>query len=308
MKDFNCYGAARCMLHGKRSLRTALVVIALILCSGAYAQVDIHKKWVIGTEQYGLTLIDLSGSDILVKASTASAEDVKESHGANQPGIFYFSDKSVYRVVPSSPTSGDIEIQLKDGSWITDLVYMNLAKEKVTFLFEGEFEWEAHVVNNVEVVNPNTLELNIDDISHVFNFRQEDKSTIKDLCQGKNMARLALLENEEDGLIELWGRGLKLDGTKVVRNGNEEALGIIFKQKVGEYIETAIMFSDKKLLKEYETQLARRWCFPRRTRNIDGTKEVTYADKYWEEESDEPAYILSEDSDGLYTISYFVMD
>ena len=308
MKGINCNGAARRMLHGKRSLRTALVVITLILCTGTYAQVDIHKKWVIGTEQDGLTLIDLSRSDILVKARTASAEDVKESHGANQPGIFFLDDKSVYRVVPSSPTSGDIEIQLKDGSWITDLMYMNLTKNKVTFLFEGEYEWEGHVVNNVEVVNPNTLELNIDDISHVFNFRQEDDTAIKDLCQGKNMTCLVLQEDDENGLIELWGRGLRLEGTKVVRNGNEEAMGIIFKQKVGEYIETAIMFSDKKLLKEYETQLARRWCFPRRTRNIDGAKEVTYADRYWEEESDEPAYILSEDSDGLYTISYFVMD
>ena len=292
----------------KQITKMVFIAIGLVLSISAQAQVNIHKKWVIGNEEDGLSLIDLTSNDTLVRASAPNAEDAKESRGAKKAGVFYQTEKAAYRVVPTSKTAGDIEFKLNDGTYASTLSYFDLNENKVTFLFEGEFEWEAHADNSIAVVNPNTLELNIDDMTFVFNYRQFDENAMQDLCKGKNMRRIALQENGEDGTIELWGRGLSLDGTKVVRSGTGEALGIIYKKKADEYIEVAIMFSDEKLIKEYENQLAFNCCFPRRTREINDKKEVTYASKYWEEESDEPAYILTDDHKGLYTISYFVME
>ena len=295
--------------HNRKTRRARLVFVtfALLLCASISAQVSINKKWVYGTEEDGLTLIDMSRTDTLIQADAPSAEDIKESHGASKPGIFYLRDKTAYRVKPTSPTSGDIEFRIKDGSYVTGLLYHDLTANNVKFLFEGEFEWDAHVDNNAHAFNANTLELNIDDMSTIFNYRQEDAHALENLCKGKDMRRIELNEDEEYGTIELWGRGLKLNGIDIQRTGDEEAMGMMYCKKNGEYIFVTIAFSDEKLIKEYETQLARNWCFPRRTQETDGKKVVTYANKYWEEESDESVYTFTDNHKGLYTISYFLM-
>ena len=292
----------------KKSIaQSVLVGIALLVCTNAYSQVSIHKKWVIGNESDGLTLLDLSRTDTLVRANSPSDEDVRESKGTNKKGVFYLDSKEAYRVVPSNSTAGDIELKMKDGNYTLGMAYTGLAKDNVTFIFEGEYEWEAHVDNGISVVNPNTLELNISDISKVFNSRQYDEMAMEDLCKGKDMKRIALQKSEVDGVVEMWGRGLSLEGKDVVRDGDGEGLGIIYRNNPRKYIEVCIIFTDKNLLKEYETQLARNWCFPRQTREVSGKKAVTYADKYWVKESTDPTYTLYDDHKGLYAISYLYM-
>ena len=287
--------------------RTAATVIALLLFTGVSAQVSINKRWLIGNEQDGLTLYDMSRPDVMQKAQMPSAEDIKESHGVQKAGVFYLEKGEKYRVKADSPTSGEVQYLTKNGEYVTGFLYSNLTATSVDFLFEGEFEWKAHLAGDIEIVDPNTLELNIEDMSDVFNYRQDDATAMATLCEGKDMKRIALVKNEEYGTVELWGRGLKLNGINLERSGDEEAMGIMFCNKPGEHIFVTIAFSDKRLIKEYETQLARRWCFPRQTREVEEGKVVTYADKYWEEESDDSVYTLTDNHKGLYTITYFVM-
>ena len=101
---------------------------------------------------------------------------------------------------------------------------------------------------------------------------------------------------------------LKVDGKELKRSGGE-ALGIQFKYHKEEFKMVELFFTDASLLKDLEKQMARLGYFPRKPTSDDNDIQVVslYTSDEWEDESDEPIFMLKKDKDGLYNLYYCMM-
>ena len=289
------------------SMLLCMLTFSFSLTSCAKDTPNIQKKWLIssGDEQQ---LIDLSVPGKVIRACTYNAEFCKEVRGAYEPGVFYLMSEDVCRITPTTETSGDIEYLMSNGEYALVCSYQDLKADKATFIFEGEFEWEGVVNNNIKTVNPNTLEINIEDMITVLNNHTEDAQTMARLCEGKNLKLIRKGTVEYGNEVETWGRGLKVDGKELKRSGGE-ALGIQFKYHKEEFKMVELFFTDASLLKDLEKQMARLGYFPRKPTSDDNDIQVVslYTSDEWEDESDEPIFMLKKDKDGLYNLYYCMM-
>lgn len=268
----------------------------------------LFQQWVVEDEDGSMMLYDLSDGQHLVTATTYSEQELQSYHGAFEKGVFYLVSSEKFRVTNVNGDSGDVETKSDVAiDWMPSFSYSQLSAATVTLLFEGEYEWKAKKANSaIRVVNPNTEELNVEDMTTVFNFYDTAPNVMETVCKGKQLQLLDKKNDDPNGYIyETWGRGVKANGWQITKTA-DDALAIHFLKKQGELTEVRIIFSNPKLIAAYEKQLAQHGYFKKKTRNVEGMQETTYASDEWTPGSDEPVYIIADDGQGLYHLVYSI--
>ncbi len=291
--------------------RLWLMLIGIMLLLPASAQTGkelLFTQWVEDLEDGGKMLYDMSDGQHFIQAYAYTETYCEEMHGAFTPGVFYQIGKYDMIVEPNGKDNGSIKYRNRHGEVFEVCQYFDLTKNKIGLLFEGEFEHEAKkATRSVEVVNPETEELNVEDMNTVWNYWDETSDVLSNLCEGKNLHQLEYQAENADGYsYEAWGRNVKANAWEFQKTG-DDALAIFCMIKKEEYKEVRIMFSDPQLLLIYEKQLAQHGYFKHSTRMDEGMKHTYYAPDSYEEESDEPTYIIIEDGQGLYQLCFMDM-
>lgn len=296
----------------KISVKRLFVVVAgfLFVFAAQAQEADsrLFAQWIENNEDGGKMLYDMSDGEHFVQAQAYSEAYCEEMHGAFTPGVFYQFGKYDLIVAPDGKDNGTLKYRNEHGDVYDICDYYNLTKNKVTLLFEGEFYHEvSKATRRIEVVNPNSEELNVEDMSTVWNYWSDTSDVMAQICKGKN---LHLLEHHaEDNMgysYETWGRNITAKSWIFEKTG-DDALAIFFLRHKDEYQEVRIIFSDARLIPIFEKQLAQIGFFKQRTRMVEGMDETTYAPDEWEEESDEPTYVITDDGTGLYHLVYMDM-
>ncbi len=296
----------------KISVKRLFVVVAgfLFVFAAQAQEADsrLFAQWIENNEDGGKMLYDMSDGEHFVQAQAYSEAYCEEMHGAFTPGVFYQLGKYDLIVAPDGKDNGTLKYRNEHGDVYDICDYYNLTKNKVTLLFEGEFYHEvSKATRRIEVVNPNSEELNVEDMSTVWNYWSDTSDVMAQICKGKN---LHLLEHHaEDNMgysYETWGRNITAKSWIFEKTG-DDALAIFFLRHKDEYQEVRIIFSDARLIPIFEKQLAQIGFFKQRTRMVEGMDETTDAPDEWEEESDEPTYVITDDGTGLYHLVYMDM-
>lgn len=293
----------------KISVKRLFVVVAgfLFVFAAQAQEADsrLFAQWIENNEDGGKMLYDMSDGEHFVQAQAYSEAYCEEMHGAFTPGVFYQLGKYDLIVAPDGKDNGTLKYRNEHGDVYDICDYYNLTKNKVTLLFEGEFYHEvSKATRRIEVVNPNSEELNVEDMSTVWNYWSDTSDVMAQICKGKNLHQLE--HHAEDNMgysYETWGRNITAKSWIFEKTG-DDALAIFFLRHKDEYQEVRIIFSDARLIPIFEKQLAQIGFFKQRTRMVEGMDETTYAPDEWEEESDEPTYVITDDGTGLYHLVY----
>ena len=293
----------------KISVKRLFVVVAgfLFVFAAQAQEADsrLFAQWIENNEDGGKMLYDMSDGEHFVQAQAYSEAYCEEMHGAFTPGVFYQLGKYDLIVAPDGKDNGTLKYRNEHGDVYDICDYYNLTKNKVTLLFEGEFYHEvSKATRRIEVVNPNSEELNVEDMSTVWNYWSDTSDVMAQICKGKNLHQLE--HHAEDNMgysYETWGRNITAKSWIFEKTG-DDALAIFFLRHKDEYQEVRIIFSDARLIPIFEKQLAQIGFFKQRTRMVEGIDETTYAPDEWEEESDEPTYVITDDGTGLYHLVY----
>jgi len=294
------------------SVKRLLVVSAGFLFAFAVqaqeADSRLFAQWIENNEDGGQMLYDMSDGEHFVQACAYSEAYCEEMHGAFTPGVFYQLDKHDLIVAPDGKDSGTLKYRDMFGNVYDICDYYNLTKNKVNLLYEGEFDHElSRATRRIEVVNPNTEDLNVEDMSTVWNYWSDTSDVMARICKGKDLHQLEHHAEDSKGYsYEAWGRNITAKSWMFEKAG-DDALAIFFLRQKDEYQEVRIIFSDERLIPVFEKQLAQIGFFKQRTRTVEGMEETTYAPDEWEEESDEPTYVITNDGMGLYHLVYMDM-
>ncbi|MBQ6653679.1 MAG: hypothetical protein IJM81_09885 [Prevotella sp.] len=292
--------------------RLWLVLTGVMLLLPASAQTgnkQLFTQWVEDLDDGGQMLYDLSDGQHFIQAYAYTETYCEEMHGAYTPGVFYQIRCEDVFVVSEGKDSGTIKYRNRKGEEFEVCQYSNLTKNNVTLLFEGEFEHEAKkAARTVEVVNPNSEELNVEDMITMWNYWDDTSDAMSILCEDKNLYQLEHKDGDDNGYsCETWGRNIKANGWQFTKTGDDALAIFCLTHKNDEFKEVCIIFSDPRLVPIYEKQLAQHGYFKQRTRNVEGMEETIYAPDSWEEESDEPTYTITNDGQGLYHLSFMDM-
>lgn len=289
----------------------ALTLLALSMASCTKVKPSIYKKWMMG-EGEELHMVDMVDHVHFSEAVTYSKDYCKAVHDSYTPGEFYLLKQWTCKVKMQGDDAGEV-LGRHNGRDTVLCSFKDLTHESVTFVFPGKGEMKATTTQRkIQVVNVNSEQINIGDLINVYENYLQHPSLLEEICkvQGLTLVSKKKARTLDDYSHELWGRGVCLKAWLICSKMEEGALalGYLYKRSSArgdiEYAETALSFSEPRLLEVYERQMARLGYFPKEEIQSEESYEIVFAPDGWVESSGQPVFTLVDDKSGIYYLSY----
>lgn len=295
--------------NGRSVLCCLLLMAVTMACNKTHP--SIYKKWII-VEDGQQIVVDLLDHVHFEKYRTYSPEFCKKVHDSYTPGVFYLVDHRQCWVKMDGRDAGSVCSHF-NGQDTVLCTFSHLTQQSVTFKFPDKGEAQAiGTKKSIQVVNPNSEEINVDDLMDVYDNYLMRPDILKDICQKQGLRLISKKKaaSTADYTHEIWGRGVMLKAWLFCSKTADDALalGYLFKRGRGgarpEYAEAAISFTNPRLLKVYEQQMARQGYFRQNDGQTTGSYEVIFAPDRWVESTEHPIFTLVDDKSGIYYLSF----